>query len=172
MNPKKTKEAHFILQLENSFHIFVNPKSSPHMKSIHILLIEDNEGDILLTKEAFCEGKINNSISVVKDGWEAMLFLEKKEMFADAKSPDLILLDVNLPKLNGHEVLKRIKSNPQIQHIPVIMLTTSSSETDVFKSYHNHANCFITKPVEINNFLEVISSIEEFWISIVQLPKK
>lgn len=142
------------------------------MKSIHILLIEDNEGDILLTEEAFLISKIKNVISVVRDGWEAMLFLEKKEEYTTAETPDLILLDVNIPKLNGHEVLSKIKSNPQIQHIPVIMLTTSSSEQDILKSYKNHVNCFITKPVEANAFIKVITSIEDFWISIVQLPKK
>lgn len=142
------------------------------MKSIQILLIEDNEGDILLTEEAFLMSKIKNVISVVRDGWEAMLFLEKKEKHSTAGTPDLILLDVNIPKLNGHEVLSRIKSNPQIQHIPVIMLTTSSSEQDVLKSYQNHVNCFITKPAETNTFQAVIASIENFWISIVQLPKK
>lgn len=142
------------------------------MESIHILLIEDNEGDILLTKEALCYGKIKNDVSIAKDGWEAMQFLEKKGEYKNVEAPDLILLDVNLPKLNGHEVLTRIKSNPQIQHIPVIMLTTSSSENDILKCYQNHVNCFITKPVEANNFLETIAAIEEFWISIVQLPKK
>jgi CheY-like chemotaxis protein len=142
------------------------------MESIHILLIEDNEGDILLTKEALCHGKIKNDVSIAKDGWEAMQFLEKKGEYKNVEAPDLILLDVNLPKLNGYEVLTRIKSNPQIQHIPVIMLTTSSSENDILKCYQNHVNCFITKPVEANNFLETIAAIEEFWISIVQLPKK
>jgi len=142
------------------------------MNSIHILLIEDNEGDILLTKEALDNSKISNVLSVVRDGWEAMLFLEKKQNYSAAETPDLILLDVNIPKLNGHEVLAQTKSNPELQHIPVIMLTTSSSEQDVLKSYQNHVNCFITKPIETELFLEVISSIEEFWTSIVQLPKQ
>ncbi|MBA9072376.1 CheY-like chemotaxis protein [Flavobacterium gossypii] len=142
------------------------------MESIAILLIEDNEGDILLTKEALGHGRIKKEVSVAKDGWEAVQFLEKKGAYENATMPDLILLDVNLPKLNGHEVLARIKSNPQIQHIPVIMLTTSSSESDILKSYQNHVNCFITKPVEANNFLDTIAAIEDFWISIVQLPKK
>ncbi len=140
------------------------------MKPVEILLVEDNEGDIILTTEALEEGKINNSISVVKDGWEAVQFLEKKNGYEGAVTPDLILLDINLPKLNGHEVLNHIKSNPDLTHIPVVMLTTSSSEVDVMKSYKNHANCYITKPVDVNNFLDVISKIESFWISIVQLP--
>jgi len=142
------------------------------MESIVILLIEDNEGDILLTREALSHGSIRKEISVVKDGWEAIQFLERKGAYENAILPDLILLDINLPKLNGHEVLARIKSNPQIQHIPVIMLTTSSSESDILKSYQNHVNCFITKPVEAGNFLETITAIEEFWTSMVQLPKK
>jgi CheY-like chemotaxis protein len=142
------------------------------MKSIHILLVEDNEGDILLTTEAFSEGKIANTISVAKDGWEAVQFLEKKGAYSGVASPDLIILDVNLPKMNGHEVVKHIKANPSIMHIPVIMLTTSVSPSDVMLSYQNHANCFITKPVDVTDFLKVIASIENFWISIVQLPNK
>lgn len=141
------------------------------MNPIHILLVEDNEGDIVLTIDALSDGKIKNSVSVVRDGWQAMNFLEQKGQFEKVGRPDLILLDINLPKLNGHEVLKRIKENPQIQHIPIIMLTTSSSEADILKSYQNYVNCFITKPVETGKFLEVIATIEDFWISIVQLPK-
>lgn len=141
-------------------------------KEIHILLVEDNEGDIVLTTEALDEGKIKNSLSVVRDGWEAIQYLEKKEGYEDAQEPDLILLDINLPKINGHKVLKHIKNHKDLKHIPVIMLTTSSDESDVIKSYENHSNCYITKPVDINSFLEVIASIESFWISIVQLPPK
>jgi CheY-like chemotaxis protein len=140
------------------------------MKPVEILLVEDNEGDIILTTEALEEGKINNSISVVKDGWEAVQFLEKKNGYEGVVTPDLILLDINMPKLNGHEVLNHIKSNPDLTHIPVVILTTSSSEMDVMKSYKNHANCYITKPVDVNNFLDVITRIENFWISVVQLP--
>jgi len=139
-------------------------------EEIHILLVEDNEGDIVLTKEAFEEGKIKNQISVVRDGWKAVQFLEQKDGYEDERLPDLVLLDINLPKMNGHKVLKHIKNHPDLRHIPVIMLTTSSDETDVIKSYENYSNCYITKPVDIENFLKVISSIEDFWISIVQLP--
>lgn len=139
---------------------------------IHILLIEDNEGDILLTTDALQEGKIDNDISIAKDGWEAVQFLEQKGKYALEPLPDLVLLDVNLPKMNGHEVLHYIKTSEKLKHIPVIMLTTSSAENDVFRSYQNHANCYITKPVDLDKFLEVIESIENFWISIVQLPKK
>ncbi|MDR9418924.1 response regulator [Gracilimonas sp.] len=141
-------------------------------KEIHILLVEDNEGDIVLTKEALDEGKIKNSISVVRDGWEAVQYLEKKNGYKDAAEPDLILLDINLPKMNGHKVLKHIKTHDHLKHIPVIMLTTSSDEVDIYKSYQNHSNCYITKPVDINNFIDVISTLEDFWISIFQLPPK
>jgi len=140
------------------------------MIPINILLIEDNEGDILLTKEALSEGAIIKDIQVVKDGWEAMLYLEKIDKYSSAITPDLILLDINLPKLNGHEVLKRIKSNSHINHIPVIMLSTSSSNIDVIQCYKNQASCYITKPVDANDFSEVISSIEKFYLTTVKLP--
>ncbi|MCA1752090.1 MAG: response regulator [Flavobacteriales bacterium] len=142
------------------------------MKPIQILLVEDNEGDILLTKEALTEGKIVNDVHVVRDGWEAMKFLKKEEGFEHAVTPDLILLDVNLPRLDGHEVLEKIKNDKELKMIPVVMLTTSSSASDILKSYGNHANCYITKPVEIDDFMSTVSGIEDFWISIVQLPSK
>ncbi|SEI74070.1 CheY chemotaxis protein or a CheY-like REC (receiver) domain [Dyadobacter koreensis] len=140
------------------------------MKSIHILLVEDNEGDILLTTEALLEGKTVNKVSVVRDGEQALDFLNQKRKFVSADAPDLILLDVNLPRKNGHEVLHYIKTNEKLKHIPVIMLTTSSSDTDINKSYSNHANCYITKPVESESFLNVVSTIENFWINVVKLP--
>jgi CheY-like chemotaxis protein len=141
------------------------------MEPIHILLVEDNEGDIFLTTEALHESKITNRLSIVRDGWEAMQFLEKKGGYAHERTPDLILLDVNLPKMNGHEVLVAIKSNESVKHIPVIMLTTSSSEKDIFLSYKNFVNCYITKPIDAGDFIRVVASIENFWISIVKLPK-
>ena len=140
------------------------------MKLIHILLVEDNEGDIVLTMEALNESRIINKLSIVRDGWDATQFLDKKGKYSHEDSPDLILLDVNLPKMNGHEVLSLIKSNERTKHIPVIMLTTSSSEKDIYQSYKNHVNCYITKPVDAHNFLQVVASIENFWISIVTLP--
>jgi len=140
------------------------------MKTIHILLVEDNEGDILLTTDALEEGKIFNKISVVKDGKQALDFLNKKNQFADAEIPNLILLDINLPKKNGHEVLHYIKASPELKHIPIIMLTTSSSEKDILSAYNNYVSCFITKPVEVSEFINTVSKIEEFWISIVKLP--
>ena len=141
------------------------------MRPIHILLVEDNEGDIFLTIEALEERKIVNKVSIVNDGKEAISFLEKASGFEDTEQPDLILLVVNLPKKNGHEVLVHIKNSMKLKHIPVIMLTTSSSERDIEKSYENHANCFITKPIDADDFLRVVSSIENYWISIVSLPK-
>lgn len=140
------------------------------MKGIHILLVEDNEGDILLTTEALEERKIINKISVAKDGKEALDFIFKEGDHKNATTPDLILLDVNLPKKSGHEVLQLIKNDDRTAHIPVIMLTTSSSETDINLSYKHHANCYITKPVEVDDFLGAISGIEDFWLNIVKLP--
>ena len=140
------------------------------MKVIHILLVEDNEGDILLTQEAFEEAKLITRLSVVRDGKEAVDFLNKTEAFKGVQTPDMLLLDVNLPKKNGHEVLQFVKQNESLKHIPVIMFTTSSSENDINLSYKNHANCYITKPVDVTEFLTVITRIENFWISIVDLP--
>jgi CheY-like chemotaxis protein len=140
------------------------------MKKVHILLVEDNEGDILLTKEALEGAKILINLSVVKDGKEAIDFLNRKGKYPEVDLPDLVLLDVNLPKKNGHEVLKYIKGENEFRHIPVIMLTTSSSERDINLSYNNYANCYITKPVDVNDFLAVVATIENFWISIVKLP--
>jgi CheY-like chemotaxis protein len=140
------------------------------MKNVNILLVEDNEGDILLTVEALEEGRIANVISVARDGQEAIDKLE--ESFQNGQLPDLVLLDINLPKLIGHEVLEQLKQNEHFKHVPVIILSTSSSEMDILKSYKNHANCFITKPVEIDEFVKAIESIEDFWFSIVKLPRQ
>ncbi|MGB4400034.1 MAG: response regulator [Daejeonella sp.] len=139
------------------------------MKPVEILLVEDNEGDILLTTEALEEGKILNNTRVVRDGRMALDFLA--EGLRSGTLPDLILLDVNLPRINGHEVLQYVKHHMELKHIPVIMLTTSSAEKDINLSYKNHANCYITKPVDATDFIEAISKIEDFWINIVQLPK-
>jgi len=142
------------------------------MDSIHILLVEDNEGDILLIKESFEDARILNTISAVKDGEKAIRYLDKTGSYSDVKSPDLILLDVNLPRISGHEVLAYIKNNPNLKQIPVIMLTTSSAEKDIIESYKNHANCYITKPVEVDEFLQAITKIENFWIQLVKLPSR
>ena len=140
------------------------------MKAIHILLVEDNEGDIVLTQEAFEDSKIINTMDIAKNGKEALDMLFQQEGYEKSKEPDLVLLDINLPIKSGHEVLKELKSNNKKKHIPVIMLTTSSSQKDIDKAYQHHANCYITKPVEINDFLEAISTIEQFWFNIVSLP--
>jgi len=141
------------------------------MKEIHILLIEDNEGDIILTLEALNEGKIHNKVFVVRDGFEALQFLQQEGKHERALLPDLILLDINLPKIDGKEVLTAIKTDERLKKIPVIMLTTSSAEKDIIDSYNRYANCYITKPVNLNAFMEVVRSIEDFWIGVVQLPK-
>ena len=134
---------------------------------IKILLVEDNEGDIILTQEALRDGKIKNNIILARDGVEALAVLDSGESL-----PDLILLDINLPKLNGLEVLTAIKTDPRLKTIPVIMLSTSDEQNDILTSYNNYANCFITKPVDFNRFIDVVRTIETFWISIVKLPKR
>ena len=141
------------------------------MNVVQILLVEDNEGDILLTLEAFKELKVNNSVAVVKDGAEAIEFLKKEGQYAGSVMPHLILLDINMPRLNGIEVLEFIKGDERLKMIPVVMLTTSSSDTDIAECYAKSANCFVTKPLEFSKFLTVIQSIEAFWFNVAQLPK-
>ena len=137
------------------------------MNEVQILLIEDNDGDIILTQEALKEGKIKNQIAVARDGQEALDMLNNATVL-----PDLILLDINLPKVNGFEVLTTIKTDDRFKAIPVIMLSTSGAEKDILTSYNNYANCFITKPVDFIRFMDVVRSIENFWVSLVKLPKK
>ena len=139
------------------------------MKEVHILLVEDNEGDIVLTLEAFEESKILNKFSVARNGKEALDFLFRRPPYAEATEPDIILLDINLPLKSGIEVLQEVKNDDRVKHIPVIMLTTSSSERDISQSYKHHANCYITKPVEVSKFLEAVNAIEHFWLQIVSL---
>jgi chemotaxis family two-component system response regulator Rcp1 len=141
------------------------------MNEIQILLVEDNEGDVLLTLEAFKELKVNNHVAVVRDGAEAIEFLKREGRFADRTIPHLILLDINMPKLNGIEVLEFIKNDEKLKKIPVVMLTTSSSESDISTCYEKSANCFITKPLDFGKFIGVVKSIETFWFNIAQLPK-
>lgn len=140
-------------------------------KMSHILLVEDNEGDILLTKEAFAECNVKTEISVAKNGQEALDFLYKKGTFTDAIKPDLILLDINIPIFNGHEVLKRIKADPELKKIPVIILTTSSSQKDISEAYGNYCNSYIEKPLDISEFLGAILKIEEFWLQLTTFSK-
>jgi len=139
-------------------------------KPIDVLLVEDNPGDVRLTKEAFKEGEMSINLHVVADGVEATEFLTKKGEYADAPSPDLILLDLNMPRKSGREVLEEIKDDEKLRRIPVVVLTTSKAEEDIIGSYDLHANCFITKPVDMDQFIEVIKFIEGFWFTIVKLP--
>lgn len=141
------------------------------MKPIHILLIEDNEGDILLTTEALTEGKAEPRISIARDGEEAIQLLDKTDYQSLKDLPDLVLLDINLPKKNGHEVLHYIKTTGRLKKIPVIVLTTSSSLTDIESAYNNYANCYITKSHEIHEFTETITKLQEFWTEVVALPR-
>jgi two-component system, chemotaxis family, response regulator Rcp1 len=140
------------------------------VRPIEILLVEDNPGDIRLTKEALKEAKVLNTLTVVQDGVEALTCLRRQGQYTDAKRPDLILLDLNLPKKDGREVLAEIKNDEALKFIPVVILTTSQDEQDVLKSYGLHANCYITKPVELEQFISVVKAIEDFWLGIVILP--
>jgi chemotaxis family two-component system response regulator Rcp1 len=139
-------------------------------KPIEILLVEDSPGDVRLTREAFKDSKVLNNLYVVKDGVEAMAFLRREGQYARVVRPELILLDLNLPRKNGQEVLAEIKEDPGLKRIPVIILTVSRAEEDILRSYNLHANCYITKPVELDQFLTAIKSIEDFWLAIVKLP--
>jgi two-component system, chemotaxis family, response regulator Rcp1 len=141
------------------------------VRAVEILLVEDNPGDVRLTKEALKEAKVINNLTVMKDGMEALAFLRRQGPYANATTPHLILLDLNLPKKDGREVLAEIKADDKLKRIPVVVLTTSQDEQDVFKSYHLHANCYITKPVDLEQFMTVVKSIEDFWLGIVVLPK-
>lgn len=140
------------------------------MEDLKILLVEDNEGDIVLTLKALKKANVHNKVDVVTDGEKAIQFLRKEGSFKDEETPALILLDINLPRLNGKEVLTIIKNDNELRRIPVVMLTTSSSETDITESYYHYANCYITKPNNFQEFMGVISSIKDFWINIVRLP--
>jgi two-component system, chemotaxis family, response regulator Rcp1 len=137
---------------------------------IEILLVEDNPGDVRLTQEALKEGKVYNNLHWAKDGVEALEFLQREGKYADAPRPDIILLDLNLPKKDGREVLAVIKQDDHLKHIPVVVLTTSKADEDVLKSYELHANCYVTKPVDLEKFIVVVQSIDRFWLTVVTLP--
>ena len=139
-------------------------------KIVNILLVEDNPADARLIEEVFKDTNVNNKIYVVKDGVEAMDFLNKKNEYSDFPKPEMILLDLNLPRKDGREVLKEVKKNDELKSIPIVILTTSSAKEDVIKTYSNHANCYITKPVDFDQFLRVITAIEDFWLKVVELP--
>jgi two-component system, chemotaxis family, response regulator Rcp1 len=140
--------------------------------AIEVLLIEDSPGDVRLTREAFKDAKVHINLHVASDGAKAMAFLKREGEYASALRPDMILLDLNLPKKDGREVLEEIKDNPTLKTIPVVVLTTSSSEADILRSYQLHANCYITKPVGLEGFLTVVKSIDNFWLSVVRLPRE
>lgn len=142
----------------------------PNGRPIEILMVEDNPGDVRLTQEILKEGKMCNNLSVVNDGVEALKFLRKQGEYSETPRPDVILLDLNLPKKNGQEVLEEIKKDSRLKRIPVVILTTSKAEQDIFRTYDYHANCYITKPVDLDQFINVIKTIENFWLSIVTLP--
>jgi chemotaxis family two-component system response regulator Rcp1 len=140
-------------------------------KKVEILLVENNPGDVRLTMEALKDGKVFNGLSVVEDGVEALAFLHQEGPYAKAPCPDIILLDLNLPKKDGREVLREIKNHEHLKHIPVVVLTTSSTDRDILGAYALHANCYITKPVDFVQFAKVIKSIKDFWLTIVKLPQ-
>lgn len=141
-------------------------------RAIEILLVEDNPGDARLTLEAFKEGKVLNNLTVMKDGVEALEYLHRQGPYANSPQPDLILLDLNLPRKDGREVLEVIKADERLRKIPVVVLTTSAAEEDIARAYSRHANCYITKPVDLDQFLRVVHSIESFWLSLVKLPPR
>jgi len=142
------------------------------MKVTDILIVEDNPGDARLIKEVLDGNKIFNSLHMVKDGVEAMEFLRNEGKYKSMPRPDLIILDLNLPRKDGREVLSEIKSDPELKHIPTVIMTISQAEEDILKSYNLHANCYITKPIDLNQFIKVVKSIEDFWFTIVKLPPK
>ena len=144
----------------------------PQGEPIQILLVEDSPSDVDLTREALDEAKVHNTLHVVADGVHALAFLRREADFADAPTPDLILLDLNLPRKDGREVLTEIKADPMLRRIPVVILTTSEAEEDILRSYDLHANCYVTKPVDLDQFIKVVRSINDFWLQIVRLPSR
>jgi two-component system response regulator len=141
------------------------------LQPVEVLLVEDDPGDELMTREAFEDNKIGNTLHVAHDGEEALDFLYRRGVHADAPSVDLILLDLNLPKYDGRQVLEKIKSDPKLTHVPVVILTTSASEEDILRSYKLHANAYVTKPVDVNQFIAAVRQIDDFFLSVVRLPK-
>ena len=140
------------------------------LRPIEVLLVEDNPGDVRLTEEALKEGKLAVHLTVARDGLEATEILHQRNCFANAKRPDLILLDLNLPKIDGRQVLQEIKNDPKLMRIPVVVLTTSEADSDILTTYGSHANCYITKPVDMDRFVDIVKLLEEFWFTILKLP--
>jgi len=145
-------------------------RANDEFSMISILLVEDNPGDVRLIQEVFEDGKIFNNLDITRDGEEAIDYLHQKGIYKNTPRPDLILLDLNLPKKNGTEVLSEIKSDDRLMRIPVIILTASKAEEDIARAYNHHANCYLTKPIDLNQFINVVQQIKTFWLSIVQLP--
>ena len=143
---------------------------SEAQKQIDVLLVEDDPGDVLMTREAFEENKVVNRLAVVSDGASAMQYLRREGEYADAPTPDMVLLDLNLPRMDGREVLAAMKSDPELRRIPVVVLTTSEAEEDVLRSYSLHANAYVTKPVDFQRFIDVVRQIDDFFVSVVRLP--
>ncbi|CAN5756308.1 response regulator [Aquihabitans sp. G128] len=141
------------------------------VKPIEVLLVEDDPGDVVMTREALAESKVMNQLHVVSNGEDAMRFLRREAPYEDAPRPGLVLLDLNLPRLDGREVLALVKGDPDLRRIPIVVLTTSQAEEDVLRSYDLHANAFVTKPVDFDRFLEVVRQVDNFYISVVSLPK-
>lgn len=141
-----------------------------NVKLVEILLVEDNAADVRLTEEALLEGKVRNTLHVARDGVQAMDFLHRRGEFANAVRPDIILLELNLPRKDGRQVLTEIKEDPELRSIPVVVLTTSAAERDILQSYSLHANCYIIKPVDLDQFVAVVKSIDDFWLTVVRLP--
>ena len=146
------------------------PPDQP-LKPIDVLLVEDDRGDTLMIKEAFADNKVRNRLNCVADGVEALAFLRREGEYADAPRPDLVLLDLNLPRKDGREVLQEIKNDPELRTIPVVVLTTSEAEEDILRSYELHANAYVTKPVDFDRFIEVVRQIDEFFVEVVRLPR-
>ncbi|HEX2312182.1 MAG TPA: response regulator [Thermomonospora sp.] len=140
-------------------------------RAIEVLLVEDDPGDVLLTREAFEDNKVGNSLKVVSDGEEAMAYLRREGPYAGAPRPDLILLDLNLPRKDGREVLEEVKADPKLRSIPVVVLTTSEADEDILRSYHLHANAYVTKPVDFERFIDVVRQIDDFFVTVVKLPR-
>ena len=148
------------------------PKSNTKMNPVDILLVDDDEGDVLLTQKALKNGKLFNTLNVAKDGVEALEYLRQKGRFKDALRPDLILLDLNMPRMNGKETLAEIKKDPNLKSIPVIVLTTSDADMDVIQSYDSHASAYVTKPVDLGQFTNVVQSLKDFWLCVVKFPPR
>lgn len=141
-------------------------------RPIEVLLVEDSPGDVRLTREALKEGKIRNNLSHVPDGVEAMAYLRHEGQYADVPKPDIVLLDLNMPRKDGREVLAEMKADARLKRIPVVVLTTSEAEQDILKTYDLHANCYITKPVDLDQFISIVRSVENFWLQLVKLPRE